>query len=947
VIAGPAERQLHGVAIYNPDLLSKRELVAQFVARQELLDQIVADLHRPGFNQHQIVVGTRGMGKTTLLRRIRYAIEDDPALAAVWQPLTFPEEQYNVGRLSDLYLNFIDALGDALEQSGRREEAGTLDNAVEALPKGDEARRSAAALDLLLGMARQLDRRLVLLIDNLDLVLDRLEKQAGAQWAFRELLSHENRLLLIGAMPVIIGATYDYEAPFYDFFRIHELRGLTREETRTVLTRLSRDQNAPAVRRLVERDPARIDTLHTLTGGNPRTIALLFSVLAQGTEGDVRSDLEKLLDQCTPLYKARFEALPPQAQQVVDAVAIHWDPISAGELADKLPMDVNAISAQLNRLVQQGVLEKVEYHPATKTGFQVAERFFNIWYLMRASRRVRRRLIWLVQFLRLFYGADQLKTKARDLLQGALRDSSDEKLRHAEFCLAVAQLIDDDRSMRFALESRAIRTLLTDQALTDQIPAMLDLDGEDMSLRDVIDRERWLEEFNQAIERTGFSAEEKSRARRVIGGAPTTRASRLKAAVLLAGQTPNERESSYRWYEERQQQLIGLWGPSFASKVTQALADGLMDGAPDRHGAPLAASVLRAPELEILAWTVVRDKEERLRQLLHVTDSSVVKAALAECLTGRSATDEAGAILATIEEPSAYTELIAGAVAMIEGDFENGTKLLEQATSRSQAVKVPWSWISEALFASGRVDAALRMFEDVLLKARTADVLAAYGSLLARVERKGEAEIVLREAMQQAPDHVSAAGTLAWILIRRGEFDEVLTMTTRFAGSADTRLRLARATALTIAGRNEEAVQLTQRLAMEKREPRFVLAHANTLLMAGAIDDAVATLRPLLAVGGDSVVAITPDVVDTFQIAVTCGAAAPLLRLVEELELQDVLRPTVEALRIIVSGELEALKRLAPEVQEATAELLERWQPSEKKKPRKKPAPKRRRKRLT
>ncbi len=30
-----------------------------------------------------------------------------------------------------------------------------------------------------------------------------------------------------------------------------------------------------------------------------------------------------------------------------------------------------------------------------KAAYQIAERFFNIWYLMRASRRVRRKLIWL------------------------------------------------------------------------------------------------------------------------------------------------------------------------------------------------------------------------------------------------------------------------------------------------------------------------------------------------------------------------------------------------------------------------------------------------------------------------------------------------------------------------------------------------------------------------
>lgn len=457
-----------------------------------------------------------------------------PALAAVWFPLTFPEEQYNVGRLSDLYLNFIDALGDALEQSGRRAEAAALDDAVEALPGGHEERRASAALDLLLGTAREMDRRLLLLVDNLDLVLERLENQEGAQWAFRELLSQEPRLLLIGAMPVVIGATYDYGAPFYEFFRIHELRGLTRAETRGVLARLAQEQNAPEVERLLEHDPARIDTLHTLTGGNPRTIALLFSVLARGTEGDVRSDLEKLLDQCTPLYKARFESLSPQAQQVVDAVAIHWNPISAGELTDKLPMEVNAVSAQLNRLVQQGVIEKVEYHPANKIGFQVAERFFNIRYLMRASRRVRRRLIWLVQFLRLFYGADQVKSKARDLLRNALRGSADEKLRHAEFCLAIAQLIEDDRLMQFALESHAIRTLLTDTTLTEQITAMLDLDGEDVSLRSVVDREKWLEEFDRAIESAGLNAREKERARNAIAAAAVPRHVRLACARKVA-----------------------------------------------------------------------------------------------------------------------------------------------------------------------------------------------------------------------------------------------------------------------------------------------------------------------------------------------------------------------------------------------------------------------------
>ena len=64
------------------------------------------------------------------------------------------------------------------------------------------------------------------------------------------------------------------------------------------------------VTRLLDHEPSRVRTVRLMAGGNPRTVVLLFSVLAQGTDGDVRADLERLLDLCTPLYKHRLEVLP-------------------------------------------------------------------------------------------------------------------------------------------------------------------------------------------------------------------------------------------------------------------------------------------------------------------------------------------------------------------------------------------------------------------------------------------------------------------------------------------------------------------------------------------------------------------------------------------------------------------------------------------------------------
>ncbi len=306
------EYPLRETAIYNPHLLSKEELIGLFAARQKLLEQLLEDLSRcrPGKTpQHHLLVAQRGMGKTMLLRRLHFAVEDDPELAAVWLPLAFPEEQYNVARLSDLWLNSIDALGDALERLGRGAEAERLDAELEALLDLEEERRSRETLALLIATAAGLERRLVLLIDNIDLIFERISEQA---WALREILSEEPAILLVGASARALESSYQYDQPFYDFFHVHELGGLSLEETADLLRQYAERWGNEEVQRVVREEPARIRTLHTLTGGNPRTLALLYNILGRGLDGDVRSDLEALLDHCTPLYKARLEALAPQ-----------------------------------------------------------------------------------------------------------------------------------------------------------------------------------------------------------------------------------------------------------------------------------------------------------------------------------------------------------------------------------------------------------------------------------------------------------------------------------------------------------------------------------------------------------------------------------------------------------------------------------------------------------
>jgi hypothetical protein len=225
--------------------------------------------------------------------------------------------------------------------------------------------------------------------------------------------------VLIGASSSAVPETFEYGQAFYDFFNVHELGGLDDDEARRVLLRLSEVLGTPQVTQAIADNPGRLKSLLLLSGGTPRTLQLLHGVLALGSTRSAERDIELMVDQVTPYYKARFEDLPAQAQQIVDAVALHWHPMTAIECADKTRLDVTLVSAQLTRLARQGVIAKVP-HVSGKLGFQIAERFFGIWYMMRASRRLRRKLFWLAVCVQELYGQDEFERQAAALLATAV-----------------------------------------------------------------------------------------------------------------------------------------------------------------------------------------------------------------------------------------------------------------------------------------------------------------------------------------------------------------------------------------------------------------------------------------------------------------------------------------------------------------------------------------------
>lgn len=741
-------------SVFNPALLRKEDLVRGFVARQDLLERLLDDLRRVQREsppQHHLLIGQRGLGKTTVLRRLAFAIEDDPALSAEWVGLAFPEEQYNVKNLGDFWLNCADALSDALDRMGKVAAAENLDARVEQMPL-DPSRRSEAALRVLLDAADQLGRGLVLLVDNLDIVLDRLNRDE--EWEFRRVISTEHRLYFIGASSRVLEAFYEHGRAFYDYFQVHDLKGLDDDETFALLKRLADEARDERVQKLLREKPARVRALRVLTGGNPRTLVLLYRVLAEGPDGDVQRDVEQLLDLYTPLYKSRFEEMAPQAQQLVDAMAIHWDPITAGDLTEKLAsLSVNQVSAQLTRLEDFGIVEKAPWFGEKKTAFQIAERFFNIWYLMRASRRVRRRLVWLVKFLEAWFERDELTEQARGYLT---RDpESVGREQYAEMALAYSQAVED-RYLRRSLESEGLRA-----ALDVSVRDLIDFSDLPQELQDRKQRMERLRELRHRVLAMHLEEVEPEELWRVLGGSPHLS---LEEKARVVDELPTlEAGGAGKLYEKlkrAEEQLRRVYSRETAdvTRLYEALATGEMEDVYDLAGALSIADRWGSRNLlrvAIFSRCNPHCSPEPLSEMELNRSENALRALASE--PGYEATGWSGLGILFEERLKRYSEAELAYRRALEIDPQSG---------------FTWYGLVSVLWNLKRYDEAAQVLRRAIeIDPQSASGWYWCGNLLRILKQYAEAEQAYRRAVELDPQNASAWFELGNMLRNQNQFD--------------------------------------------------------------------------------------------------------------------------------------------------------------------------------
>ena len=403
--------QFSPVRVQNPGThQSYEDVKAQFVIRDHelsiVLDVLRSNLTAPAA-QHLLLIAPRGRGKTMLLVRTEAELKTNAEFSPHLLPVRLMQESYEIFDLGSFWLEVLFHLARAVGEI-----SPPMASELEATHKALAGQSSSqplheAARAAVLDAADRLDRRLVLMIENLQSLFGGADQDLG--WKLRETLQSEPQIILAASATTWFEEMHEADQPFFELFRTLHLNPLSPGEC----ARLWQATSGESV------GEQEIRPLQILTGGNPRLLVISAGFAQHRSIRQLMEELVTLVDENTEYFRAHLEILPRSERRVFVSLLDLWRPSSPGEIATRARMDIRAVSTMLARLIDRGAVSSSQVGSSRRKVYSATEPLFSIYYKLRRERDEAAIVENLIVFMLAFYQTDRLRQALQDILPEA------------------------------------------------------------------------------------------------------------------------------------------------------------------------------------------------------------------------------------------------------------------------------------------------------------------------------------------------------------------------------------------------------------------------------------------------------------------------------------------------------------------------------------------------
>jgi hypothetical protein len=224
-------------------------------------------------------------------------------------------------------------------------------------------------LEKTINMNKVNEKRLVLLIDDIDIILKSLDERS--KFNLRSLLYKEGAPIIIGTGTNLIPDFTDYHAPFYDAFILYNLKELTVEESLCLFENMRIEMGLP-----MDHSKIILEALDEI-GKTPRACSLLSKL--KSFDSSLSEVLSEALSPLDLYYREKIFTMPLSQRKTFVYILSQGKSVLLSDIRKATEQSSGDITPQLKSLANKGLIITTK-ESAKKTEYSVADKMMCAWY---------------------------------------------------------------------------------------------------------------------------------------------------------------------------------------------------------------------------------------------------------------------------------------------------------------------------------------------------------------------------------------------------------------------------------------------------------------------------------------------------------------------------------------------------------------------------------------